>query len=455
MSVVRWLALGAALALVGGCGGDGDAGRGLASEESVAATASAAWGHAGHDLENSRAAGDDEGVAPDAVAGLRARWDLTDVLGVSGTPVVADGTLYVGDWAGHVRALAADDGALEWDAALGDAPVPGAVALADELVFAASSDGELHALDRATGDEAWTTPVDEHPAAMVWGSPVHVDGLVVLGVASDQELTGDTPTFRGSVVAFDAASGDEVWRYRTSDADAGDGPGVGVWSSPAVDVDAGRIYIGTGNNTAPPTSSRSDALVALDLSTGEEVWATQLTAGDVASTGDVGATPNLLTVDGRPAVGVGDKAGVYHALDRETGEELWSAQLTEGGVAGGVNGSAAVADGVVYVASNHGGTVADLFALDGDDGEVVWQTSVGGPVFGSVTWADGVVYVAEIGGYVRAFDDAAGAELWSEELPATAAGGIAVAGGMVYVGSGWWIGEAPPDIAGSLVAFGR
>jgi polyvinyl alcohol dehydrogenase (cytochrome) len=448
----RRAALGAALLLAAAACGGGDSGD--AGSEPAAAQETAAWRHAGYDLGNSRAAAGETAVGPDTAPDLSPRWELADVLGVSGTPVVVDGILYVGDWTGHVRALDAGDGTEVWDHAFGDQPVPGAVALDDERVFAASASGELRALDRASGDEQWTVRVDEDPSAMVYGSPVHVDGRVVVGVASDQELTGEPPTFRGSVVAYDAVSGDEVWRYRTSDAAAGEGPGVGVWSSPAVDEEAGRLYIGTANNTAPPASSRSDSVIALDAGTGEQVWAVQLTAGDVATTGDVGATPNLLTVGGVPAVGVGDKNGVYHVLDRATGAELWAAELTEGSLLGGVTGSAAVAGDTIFVASNRGGTTADLFALGMDDGALRWQVPVGGAVSGSVSWANGVVYVSDSSGRVHGFDARSGDEVWSHELPATAAGGISVVDGMVYAGAGWWFGSETPDMAGGLVAFG-
>ena len=171
----------------------------------------------------------------------------------------------------------------------------------------------------------------------------------MVGVASDQELTGEPPTFRGSVVAYDAVSGDGVWRYRTSDAAAGGGPGVGVWSSPAVDEEAGRLYIGTANNTALPAPPRSDSVIASTPAPASR-WV-QLTAGDVATTGDVGATPNLLTVGGvRPWAWATRTA----CTTCSTGPPAAScmAELTEGSLLGGVTGSAAVADDTIFVASN-------------------------------------------------------------------------------------------------------
>ena len=128
------------------------------------------------------------------------------------------------------------------------------------------------------------------------------------------------------------------------------------------------------------------------------------------------------------------------------------AELTEGSLLGGVTGSAAVVDDTIFVASNRGGTTADLFALG-------WTTRAavagagGGAVSGSVSRANGVVYVSDSSGRVHGFDARSGDEVWSHELPATAAGGISVVDGMVYAGAGWWFGSETPDIGG-LVAFG-
>src|SRR5690606_1375169 len=193
--------------------------------------------------------------------------------------------------------------------------------------------------------------------SVVFGSPVVAGGLVVVGIGSFEVFVpGDPPTFRGSVVAVDLETGTEAWRFHVTAGDAREGPGVSVWSSPAVDADRGVVYVGTGQAYAPPAPPRSDAVLALDLRTGREVWSTQFTAGDAWTitqpTGrdaDVGAAPNLFRVGDTDAVGAGDKAGTYRALDRDTGAVLWERPLTEGGLQGGVMASAAVADGTVYV----------------------------------------------------------------------------------------------------------
>jgi polyvinyl alcohol dehydrogenase (cytochrome) len=438
---------------------DGDGGEQSATADP--AEAPAAWVRVGYDLGNTRAAVDETAIGPDTVAGLAPAWELRHVDGVTGTPVVDDGTVFVGDWTGHVRALDAATGEKVWAHDLESGYVGGAVAVDDTQVVVGTFDARIVALDRETGDPLWETPIGDHPKAVVFGSPIVVDGLVVVGVGSFEVFVpGDPPTFRGHVVGLDAGTGDERWRFWVTAGDAREGPGVSVWSSPAVDTERGVLYIGTGQAYAAPAPPRSDALIALDLQTGEEVWSTQFTAGDAWTinqpTGldaDVGAIPNLFSAGGTDAVGVGDKAGTYRALDRDTGEILWETRLTEGGLQGGVMASAAVTGGTVYVASNDASQDAVLVALDADTGDEVWRSDVGAHVTGPVTWANDVLYVADDSGRIAAYDAGGGDRLWSHEVAFPAAGGIAVVDGTVYAGWGWWLAGAPEEPDGGLIAF--
>jgi polyvinyl alcohol dehydrogenase (cytochrome) len=433
-----------------------------ADDETAAQASADEWLHLGQDLGSTRAASDTT-IGADTVEELEPAWELEDVNGVSGTPIVVEGTLYVGDWTGHVRALDTASGEERWATDVETRYVGGAVAVDDERVFVGTWSSHVVALDRETGDEVWDTSTGDHPNTAIFGSPIHVDGLVLVGAASYEEFTageGAPPTFRGYVVALDAATGDEVWRYWTTPGDETAGPGVPVWSSPSVDTEREHVYIATGNNYAPPSSDNADAVIALDLRTGEEIWVNQFTGGDtwtlaepLGPDADIGGVPNLFAVDGTDAVGVGDKAGVYRALDRDSGEELWSAELTEGGLQGGVLASAAVDDESVYVASNKASTTADLIALESASGAERWRVEVGGSVAGPVTWANGVVYVADDSGHISAFADEDGQRLWSHEVDAQAAGGIAVVDGTVYGGWGWWLAGAPEDPQGGLIAF--
>jgi polyvinyl alcohol dehydrogenase (cytochrome) len=433
-----------------------------ATGESAEPEAPAEWLHLGHDLGNSRATtSDEQAIGPENVSDLQPAWELADVQGVSGTPIVVDGVVYIGDWTGHLRALDAATGDTMWDHDLDTYYIGGAVALDDARVFVATFDARIVALDRATGEREWETTIGGHPASVVFGSPIQVDGLVITGVASAEEFGRDVTTFRGHVVALDAETGEEVWRYWTTDeTEEPNSPGVAVWSTPTVDTERQHVYITTGNSYGLEPSDHGDSVIALDLASGRELWINQFTSGDTWTlaepTGpdaDIGAPPNLFQVDDTDAMGVADKAGVYRALDRDTGELLWSQELTEGGLQGGVLASAAAQGGSVYVASNKASTTADLLALDDDTGEVLWRTEVGGSVAGPVSWSNGVVYVGDDSGHVSGFDAEDGERLWSHEVASPAAGGIVVVDGTVYAGWGWWLAAPPDDPQGGLIAF--
>jgi polyvinyl alcohol dehydrogenase (cytochrome) len=425
-------------------------------------TTAAEWTSLGKDLGHSRAATDETTVGPDNVADLAPAWQRDGIKGLTGTPVVSDGVVYFGDWTGHVRALDARTGDESWATDVESFYIGGSVGLDDERVYVATFDTRVVALDRETGEQVWETPrVGDHSQAAIFGSPTVVDGKVIVGVASYELMTGNLePSFRGHVVALDAESGDELWRYWTVDESETGIAGVSIWGSASVDVDRGHVYVGTGNSYGPSPSPRSDGVVALDLETGKELWVTQFTEGDVWTTAnpegtdaDVGAPPNFFRVGDTDALGVADKAGIYHVLSRDDGKVLWESELTEGGLMGGVQASAAVADGRVYVASNRASTDADLLALDTETGEVLWRTDVHGHAAGPVSWANGVVYLADDSGKIAAYDAEDGTELWKHAVDANAAGGIAIVDGTVYAGWGWWFAAPPEDPKGGLIAF--
>ena len=162
---------------------------------------------------------------------------------------------------------------------------------------------------------------------------------------------------------------------------------------------------------------------------------------------DVGAAPNLFRAAGRDLIGVGDKAGVYSVLDRETGETVWARMLTPGAHLGGIMTSAAVAEGVIYVNSNHftepiGADSLDdpieantntTFALDAGSGDVIWSVEDPYPSVGGISYAGGVIFHSSVDGTVHAKDAASGEELWSQLYGDSMASGTAIVAGTVYV----------------------
>jgi polyvinyl alcohol dehydrogenase (cytochrome) len=444
------------------------------------APAAQGWPTIGYDLASTRAAVNENTVSASNVATLGKAWEDANALGVSGTPIVVGGTVYYGDWNKKVHARNATTGAETWATDVGDR-VPGAVAVDAQQVYAGTWDGRLVALNRQTGAKVWEKEVDTHPVTVIYGSPVVASGTVIVPVSSDEWWGAESYTFRGSVVAYDAATGNEKWRYWTScgpqnagknncPANANEGAGAATWAYPTIDAQRNTLYFGTGNQYTAPASNRSDSIIALDLNTGQQKWVHQFTAGDIWNIPAVG-TPDagpdadamvasLFKVGGTDAVGIGDKGGTYYALNRDTGAVLWSRKLTEGSIQGGVMASAAVvpaaragrANDVLYLTSNRAGTTADLFALDAADGTIINRVDVGGSVVSPVSWANGLVYVTDNSGHVSAFDAANGlSRVWQWRTDAPAAGGIAIAGGMVYAGWGWAVNGVSQK--GGLIAY--
>jgi polyvinyl alcohol dehydrogenase (cytochrome) len=297
---------------------------------------------------------------------------------------------------------------------------------------------------------------------------------VVFGLASFQVFFAGEPPFRGAVVAFDKSTGEPRWRVPVT---VDGGTGVSVWSSPAADTGRGLVFIGTGQQYAPPDTPYSDALVAIDYKAGTIKWARQFTAGDSWTLNggggndyDVGASPNLFEVNGKAMVGVGDKAGNYYGVNRDTGVIEWTAPLNPGGKTGGVMATAAYHDGVIYVLGNDGasggggfGTAGPprgtLYALDAATGTPKWEKDTAG-AFGAITYANGVVYFPTLESTalsqpsrinaVRASD---GEPIWTQTPGEPLAGGFSVSDGMLYVGNGWvWLAQGP--VLGGVVAYG-
>lgn len=420
------------------------------SVRSAIAAPTVTWPSTGFDPAGSRANPQETTITRDTVGSLAPVWSLDGLGGMSSTPAVVDGVVYLGDWNGTVHALDAASGASRWTADIGQTIMGSPTVDGDDIFVAGSS--TLVRLDRASGLQRWTVPTSDHPIAISPASPVVVGDVVVQGVASGElMIPRDTYTFRGTVAGFDRTTGQQRWVLPLTPDDATGGAGVGIWSTPAADLERGVIYVGTGNTYEPPAAPLSDSIVAIRAATGEVVWSRQFTYPDVWSTGhaggrdaDVGANPNLWEADGRPLVGAGDKAGTYHALDRDTGDVVWEAELTPGSTLGGVIGAAAHLDGTLYVGSNVGDAAtnaptgtSELLALDDATGAIRWRTAIDATQFAPVSATPGVVYVATTSALLLAFDAQTGEELFRYEAPDQSGAGVSVVDGTAYWGYGF------------------
>jgi polyvinyl alcohol dehydrogenase (cytochrome) len=245
--------------------------------------------------------------------------------------------------------------------------------------------------------------------------------------------------------------------------------GAGVFAVPAIDLDRGLLYVGTQNayseNEAPYGNPIS--IVALDAESGELAWAYNAPPndGETAPTEDVGfsASPNLFSVeiDGetRDLVGEGQKSGDYWALDRDSGEVVWQTTISPPGFLGGMEGTSAVANGIIAVPATdwpefEGPASGLVSGVDAATGEVLWTARQTAPAASPAGISDDVVFQAGFDGILHAYDLAEGIELWSYELGASVSGGVAVAEGVVVLGAATPV-FAPFILPGTTVrAFG-
>ena len=461
--VVTAVAIAGALATASGAAATGPA-RG-----SVAEPGDKDWAVYGHDLSNTRLNPTETKVNRKTVARLAPKWSKDGITGVSGTPTVAGGRAYFGDWTGTVWAVDAKTGKDIWSTKIGSGGfgfVVGAPAVDGDAVYISVA-GTLYRLDRKTGAVQWTAVANEHELAQINASPVVVDGLVLQGVASAEvAIPRAEYTFRGSIGAYDAKTGKEMWRFYTTPNDPTSGAGVGIWSTPAVDRKRRMLYVGSGNTYDAPTGPLADSILAIDYRTGELEWSTQFTYPDVFSAGnpggkdaDVGASPNLWESKGRALVGAGDKGGVYHALDRDTGKVVWETTLTPGSVFGGEIGSAALVDGKLIAVSNVGNpetnfptNVAKVFALDPATGKIRWEAEqFEGRIFAPVGAVRGVAFVGTDTGVLAALDTRNGERLWTTDAPDKTGCGPSIVDGRVLWGYGFFLFGGPGQ--GGVISF--
>jgi polyvinyl alcohol dehydrogenase (cytochrome) len=442
------------------------------------------WITYGFDARNTQVNPNERVLGRDNVAKLKEQWRLHVLDGASSTPAVVDGIAYFGGWNGHVYAVDAISGEIRWEHRITEQQVNATPLVTSDRVYV-SAGGGLVALARDDGHTIYEVALDAHPAAMVWSSPKLVDDMLIIGVASFENGITFQPTFTGSIVALEAANGEEIWRVKTT-GERGKfgpcygGPGASVWSSAAIDESLGLIFIGTGQGFNTPASTCSDSLMALDYArgfSGDRIrWFVQYTKDDIFGAinifgpdADIGAAPNLFEIAGRAVVGAGDKGGSYRTFDRRTGDLIWRTNLEIGPFPsfGGVTTTAAVYGDTIYVASNHletGAFISSddddpadfsyLYALEAATGRERWKIKLPAPMAGTFAIANGVLYHPTVNRTLFARDLTNGAELWSTKLLNDPGSGPSIVDGRVYMSAGMALTTLPTAPGGFVSCFG-
>lgn len=340
----------------------------------------------------------------------------------SGIPAIScDGIAYFPTWNGYLFAMEVKTCELLWNISIESiTDVPGDIARVtpaihgDALILGSgqgsiAQQGGLSAayvfsIDRWTRDINWIRLMDNHTYAVITNSMVVERGIVFGGVSSREEAAAafvpnyECCSFRGRAFSLRADTGDIIWEFFTVPMNM---TGNAVWgSSFVVDWCNRKVYLATGNNYAedeeitaclealPEDATKQqideclrenneiNAIIALDLYTGEKVWSNRVTGPDAWNVAcvipdinptncpenagpdyDFGQSPMRWTLvnqtTGREVdvVGAGQKSGIFFTLDSQDGAILWTQFVGPGSALGGMQWGSAVDDKCVYVSN--------------------------------------------------------------------------------------------------------
>ncbi len=388
-------------------------------------------------------------------------------------------------------------------------PVTGAGS-AKYAAYFGDQKANVYAIDAQTGRLIWTRLVGDHITARDPGAPTLADGRLYVPVSTFEEFSASDPlypccTFQGSVVALDADTGKQIWKTYTIDeklkpvrknskgTQLWAPSGASVWNSPTFDRKRQAVYFGTGDGQTDPAPDTTDAVMALDARTGKRLWFYQATAHDSFLGGcdddapnrsencpphqgpdwDFGASAMLRTLpNGHRLLVAGQKSGTVFAFDPDrNGAAVWSTNVLLPGQKppssfGEIVYGGAMDDRNAYFALRSG----RMIALALDTGKQVWAVPLNADAAvthsAAVTGIPGAVFVGGWDGKLQALSTTDGRVLWQFDTArgfktvnrvkakggAMGSAGATVAGGMVFVGSGYAVFSG--DQAGNvLLAF--
>ncbi len=309
---------------------------------------------------------DDQGFSPlkqinrSNVGQLRSVWSWSLFPGANeNTPLVHDGVIFVHSSGDHMQALDAVTGDLLWQYSR-DLPKPKVgflnlvkrnIAIYGNHIFMDTSDLHVVALDMKTGEVAWDHEIldrEKNPRQQMTGGPLVAKGKVIVGTV------GQGPG-GNMIVALDAVTGKEAWRFYTiahpgqPGGDSWNGlplekrSGASVWTAGSYDPALNLVFFGAAQtyDTGPLVNASkepgitndglyTDTTLAFDPDTGKLVWHYQHVANDqwdldwaferqLINLPLNGATKRIVVTAGKEAF--------YDALDAATGKYAFSVDL--------------------------------------------------------------------------------------------------------------------------------
>jgi len=418
-----------------------------------------------------------------SVKDLTVLWQVKSKDLITHEPLVHNSRVYFADWGGKVYSVDALSGKVIWEKSIeqvdptwGWHGFAGTGVVGNGVLFEASAEGNLFAINLQSGDVIWKAKFTEKPFAGSIGTLLYYRKTVYVPVSSldegmDQQK-GFVTDFQGCVEAYDAVDGKHVWEFETV---TDSGNGAAVWGGFALDVETNTLYFTTGNNYTGEATKMSDAIIAVDASTGEFKWSRQCTEGDIWTVAqpkngpdyDFGAAPQLFEtkIDGkmRKLVAACQKSGTLWVLDRMNGAVVWTAKLGAGSAGGGFMAPAAIDKTMIYAWANNAYPYGepekhpmDVAAFDQANGNILWKKAQAQPAWLTEAGflSDDVFLVGSLDGKIRAYVKKNGELVWTSRQMDSISTSIFVSRDRMYFGTGIPSGFGGRGESGTVYCLG-
>lgn len=342
----------------------------------------ASWGFSVDRHQTRSLTAEQAGLKKSDLKNLEIAWTIGFPGQGSGTGAAIVGDTIFATGGGRLMALDAASGCVKWAIAASTRNTPSFGEIDGRKVIALAVGREVLVVDAKNGEKVWQASgqATDNVGSIRGGVVIYKDKIIVpisaSGVGAGGRATFECCVGHGAVVALSAKDGSKVWEYHTMPTATYNGKvsstgvkqrgpsGAPIWSFPAIDEQRNRVIVTTGENTSHPGTDTSDAVIALDLDTGKEVWKFQAMAADIwnmacgaskeksgpncpwnieGDTGsgrdfDFGAGVVLAKgVAGKDVVLAGQKSGDVWALDAQNGTLLWNVRFGMGTTLGGVH----------------------------------------------------------------------------------------------------------------------
>ncbi len=295
---------------------------------------------------------------------------------IRGTPLIHDGTVYIGCYDNNLYALNAETGEFLWKYAT-EGGITGKPAIEADMIFIGSEDNRLHAISADHGKLIWMY----YAEGPIRSSPVVSDGHVFFG-ADDSRIH-----------VVNMITGRRAWRENTS------GP---IWSSPAVHEE--RVYFGC----------ESGDFYCYDFR-GEQKWRKKIKRAVTSS-----------PVIANGMVYFGSKDWTLYALEIENGWQVWRFRM-----GGPTISSPAYADGKIFIGCGDN----NIYAIQAKHAREAWRFATEHQVTGSPIAHEDSIYCGSVDGSLYCLEFRSGRLRWRFDTGGAITGTPAISNNMVYIGS--------------------